>query len=111
MSQADNRASSETGWYACARSSPSATCFSSMSRYRAKSATDGARPSLCVSTRCACDISIFSSCNRRGTRTVQPRSRKCFFNSPRTVGPAKWENGPRRGSYPSTALMSPTAAT
>ena len=76
------------------------------------SPTEGERCSSTVSAVVAFSTSAIRSCRPRGTRTVQTRSRKWRFSSPRMVGEAKAAKGvPRAGSKRSTALTRPRFAT
>ena len=105
-------ASIETAVYALADSSPSSTSSSPIFRCTASSATVGERPRVWVRSEVAEDSEARSSCSRRGTRTVQPLSRKCRLISPTTVGVAYVENStPRSVSNRSTALISPIVPT
>ena len=104
--------SSESGrrlWFA---SSTSSTSVCSSSSRSAISPTDGERCSSLVSSVIALSTSAMRSCRPRGTRTVQTRSRKWRFSSPRMVGEAKAVKGmPRSGSKRSIALTRPRLAT
>ena len=80
--------------------------------WSAISPTDGERCSSTVSAAIALSTSAMRSCSPRGTRTVQTRSRKWRFSSPRIVGEAKAVKGvPRAGSKRSIALTRPRLAT
>ena len=79
-------------------SSTSSTSVGSTSSRAAISPTEGERCSSTVSSVIALSTSAMRSCRPRGTRTVQTRSRKWRFSSPRMVGEAKAVKGvPRLG--------------
>ena len=90
--------SSDTGSYATAASSASSTSSLEASMCSAISAVVGERPSLPVSAGIARFTFIRRSWIARGTRTVQPASRKWRLISPRIVGTAKLENAVPRSS-------------
>ena len=66
----------------------SITSDTSAPRWSAVSSGVGGRPYFWTSSPSARVIRAWVSCTRRGGRTVHPRSRKCFFSSPRIVGTA-----------------------